>query len=72
MHDHADEHVWQAPDSIDFATLLHSAPPGIYCCDHGIALVEMPWSDRSSKFTARSGTMDILISAVVKGASWIL
>ena len=70
-YDHLDELVCQDLKSIDFATFPHSRPPVISCSDHGIARVEFPWSERSSRSTAgfEAMVMEVLISTGVKSAS---
>ena len=46
-------------------------PPRISCSEHGTVQVEIPWSERSSRFTGRFEVMaiDVLISTDVKSAS---
>lgn len=74
VYDHLDERVWRDLNSIDFATFLHARPPRISCSERGTVQADMPWSERSSRFTTGFEVMaiDVLISTDVKSASGIL
>ena len=74
VYDHQDERIWRDKDSIDFETYIHAKPPRIRCPEHGIILTNIPWSEKSSRFTTRFEThaIEVLQSTDVTKASSIL
>lgn len=43
---------WRHLDTCQFQTILSAAVPRVKCPKHGVKLVQVPWADRKSKFTA--------------------
>ena len=43
---------WRHLDTCQFQTILCAEVPRVKCSKHGVKLVQVPWADRHSKFTA--------------------
>ncbi|EQD56856.1 transposase, IS204/IS1001/IS1096/IS1165 family protein [mine drainage metagenome] len=74
VYDHQIERIWRDKDSVDFETYVHTKPPRIRCPEHGIVLTDIPWAEKSSRFTTRFEThaIEVLQSTDVTKASAIL
>ena len=74
VYDHQDERIWRDKDSVNFETYLHAKPPRIRCSEHGVLVANIPWSEKSSRFTIGFEThaIDVLQSTDVTKASAIL
>ena len=73
VYNHQNERIWRDKDSVDFETYIHAKPPRIRCPEHSIVLTDIPWSEKSSRFTARFEThaIEVLQSTDVTKASAI-
>ncbi len=52
LHDHQPERRWRHLDTCQHQTILHARPPRSDCPEHGPRVVELPWAETSSRFTA--------------------
>lgn len=52
LHDHQPERRWRHLDTCQYQTILHARPPRSDCPEHGARVVELPWAEASSRFTA--------------------
>jgi transposase len=52
LHDHQPERQWRHLDTCQYQTILHAEPPRTECLEHGVRVVKLPWTERSSRFTA--------------------
>jgi transposase len=52
LHDHQPERRWRHLDTCQYQTILHARPPRSNCPEHGPRVVELPWAEASSRFTA--------------------
>lgn len=43
---------WRHLDTCQFQTVLRAEVPRVKCLKHGVKLVQVPWADRTTKFTA--------------------
>ncbi len=50
-YDHAEERRWRHLDTCQFKTILHARQPRVDCPEHGVQLVNVPWAEKSSRFT---------------------
>jgi transposase len=51
IHDHRMK-VWRTLDSCQLETYIQARVPRIKCPEHGVVMVEVPWAERGSRFTA--------------------
>jgi transposase len=66
LYDHQAERQWRHLDTCQYRTLLHVAPPRSPCREHGVRVVQLPWAEANSGFTA---LMEGLAIAWLKHAS---
>lgn len=52
LYDHQAEREWRHLDTCQYQTILHARPPRSECSEHGVRVVELPWAEPSSRFTA--------------------
>ena len=52
LHDHQPERQWRHLDTCQYQTIVHASPPRSNCCEHGIKVVKLPWTELGSRFTA--------------------
>lgn len=50
-YDHAAERQWRHLDTCQFKTILHARQPRVECPEHGVQMVNVPWAEKSSRFT---------------------
>lgn len=50
-YDHTKSLKWRHLDTRQFATILHARRPHVYCPDHGVKQVELPWAEKYSRFS---------------------
>ena len=55
-----------ALDTCQYRTILHAEPPRSECRDHGVKVIQLPWAEPSSRFTA---LFEALAIAWLKAAS---
>ena len=66
LYDHQAERQWRHLDTCQYRTILHAAPPRSQCSQHGVRVVQLPWAEANSRFTA---LMEGLAIAWLKHAS---
>jgi len=74
-YDHAPERTWRHLDSCQFKTLLRASVPRVRCPEHGVLQVNVPWAEKSSRFTImfERFAIDVLLACqTVKGAKELL
>ena len=52
VYDHREERQWRHLDTMQFQTILHCRIPRIKCTEHGVKSIDVPWSEKNSRFTA--------------------
>lgn len=52
LYDHQAERRWRHLDTCQYRTILHAQPPRCECEEHGVRVVQLPWAEPSSRFTA--------------------
>ena len=52
LYDHQAERRWRHLDTCQYRTILHAAPPRSQCSEHGVRVVQLPWAEANSRFTA--------------------
>jgi len=52
LYDHQPERRWRHLDTCQYRTILHAEPPRSACPEHGVRVVQLPWAEPSSRFTA--------------------
>lgn len=52
IHDYRSERCWRHLDTMQFQTVLHCRLPRIKCEEHGVKSIDIPWSERNSRFTS--------------------
>ena len=73
--DHERERRWRHLDSCQFKTILVGRVPRIECPEHGVQAVEVPWAQKSSRFTIlfERFAIDVLLATqTVQGAISLL
>ena len=74
-YDHTAERCWRHLDTMQFKTILHAKTPRVKCPKHGVKQVQLPWAEKSSRFTLlfERFAIDVLLATqTVKGAQSIL
>src|SRR6266568_1279534 len=78
LYDHSEARVWRHLDSCQFLTYVHARIPRVWCPDHGVHQVEVPWALPYSRCTTLFECMaigvlqetDILGAARILRISW--
>ena len=52
LHDHQPQRIWRHLDTCQYQTLLQAELPRTRCQEHGVRVVEIPWAQPHSRFTA--------------------
>jgi transposase len=52
LYDHQPERQWRHLDTCQYETILHAKPPRSECGEHGVKVIQLPWAEASSRFTA--------------------
>lgn len=52
IYDHRDKRQWRHLDTMQFQTILHCRLPRVKCLEHGVKSIDIPWSEKNSRFTA--------------------
>ena len=50
-YDHVPARKWRHLDSCQYKTILHASVPRVKCPEHGVKQVNVPWAEKSSRFT---------------------
>src|SRR5258708_5474811 len=66
LYDNQAERQWRHWDTCQYRTILDAAPPRSQCREHGVRVVQLPWAEANSRFTA---LMEGLAIAWLKHAS---
>jgi transposase len=73
-YDHCEERAWRHLDSCGFTTWLKARPPRVFCPEHGVRQVALPWAEPHSRFTVlfERLAIDVLCECDISGACEIL
>jgi transposase len=74
-YDHSPARRWRHLDSCQFKTILVASIPRVECPEHGVKQVNVPWAEKSSRFTTlfERFAIDVLLATqTVKGAVAVL
>jgi transposase len=52
LYDHQGERRWRHLDTCQYRTILRAAVPRSDCGEHGVRVVQLPWAEAGSRFTA--------------------
>lgn len=74
VYDHLGERSWRHLDSMQFLTYLHARPPRVWCAQHGVKQVQLPWAQSGGRFTLLFEALGITVlrATNVKRAAQIL
>jgi transposase len=74
VYDHAPSRRWRHLDHGPYITWLHTRLPRVFCLEHGIRRVAVPWAPPEARFTAafERHAIDVLREADVLGAARLL
>ena len=74
LYDHAPSRVWRHLDHGGYVTWLHARVPRVYCLEHGLRRVIVPWALPEARFTSafESHAIDVLLETNVQGATRLL
>lgn len=74
-YDHVPDRQWRHLDSCQFQTILHADVPRVCCPEHGVKQVNVPWSEKGSRYTIlfeRLAIDVLLCTQTITGAMAIL
>ncbi|QEG20278.1 ISL3 family transposase [Mariniblastus fucicola] len=74
-YDHSPSRRWRHLDSCQFKTMLEASIPRVDCPEHGVKLVQVPWSSPNSRFTLMFEAFAIRLlkaTQTIEGARTIL
>ena len=74
LYDHAPARAWRHLDHGGFLTWLHARVPRVYCLEHGLRRVPVPWALPEARFTTafESHAIDVLLETNIQGATRLL
>jgi len=74
IYDHAPTRCWRHLDHGEHMTWLHARLPRVYCLEHGLRRVAIPWALPEARFTTafERHAIDVLLEADVLGAARLL
>jgi len=74
LYDHAPTRRWRHLDHGDRLTWLHARLPRVYCLEHGVRRVQVPWALPESRFTLpfERHAIDVLLETDVLGGARLL
>jgi transposase len=74
LYDHAPTRRWRHLDHGDRLTWLHTRLPRVYCLEHGVRRVQVPWALPESRFTLpfERHAIDVLLETDVLGGARLL
>jgi transposase len=74
VHDHVPSRRWRHLDHGQYLTWLHARLPRVFCLEHGVRRVGVPWAAPEARFTTafERHAIDVLLEADVLGASRLL
>jgi transposase len=73
-YDHVPSRSWRHLDHGEHLTWLHARLPRVFCLEHGVRRVQVPWALPDTRFTTafERHAIDVLLEADVLGASRLL
>jgi transposase len=74
IFDHVPSRSWRHLDHGGYLTWLHARLPRVYCLEHGVRRVAVPWALPEARFTTafECHAIDVLLEANILGASRLL
>jgi transposase len=74
VHDHVPSRRWRHLDHGEYITWLHARLPRVFCLEHGVRRVSVPWAPAEARFTTafERHAIDVLLEADVLGAARLL
>lgn len=75
VYDHASKWPWRPFDTMQFQAILNAKPPRIKYAEHGVKQVNLPWAEKSSRFTIlfeRVAIAALQATQTVKGVQQVL
>jgi transposase len=74
LYDHVPTRCWRHLDHGDRLTWLHARLPRVYCLEHGVRRVQVPWALPESRFTLpfERHAIDVLLETDVLGGARLL
>ena len=74
LYDHAPTRRWRHLDHGDRLTWLHTRIPRVYCLEHGVRRVQVPWALPEARFTLpfERHAIDVLLETDVLGGARLL
>jgi len=74
LNDHIPSRRWRHLDHGDCVTWLHARIPRVYCLEHGVRHVTIPWAPPGSRFTLafERHAIDVLLETDVLGGARLL
>ena len=74
VYDHAPTRRWRHLDHGDHVTWLHSRLPRVYCLEHGVRRVHVPWALPEARYTVafERHAIDVLLETNVGGGARLL
>ena len=74
LYDHASARTWRHLDHGGYLTWLHARVPRVYCLEHGLRRVHVPWALPEARFTTafESHAIDVLLETNILGATRLL
>jgi len=74
IYDHAPARRWRHLDHGDRLTWLHASVPRVYCLEHGVRRVHVPWALPEARYTVafERHAIDVLLETDVLGGARLL
>lgn len=74
LYDHAPSRSWRHLDHGGHLTWLHARVPRVFCLEHGIRRVQVPWALPEARFTIafESHAIDVMLETTILGATRLL
>jgi transposase len=74
VYDHAPARRWRHLDHGDHMTWLHGRMPRVFCLEHGVRRVQIPWALPEARYTVafERHAIDVLLETTVDGGARLL
>lgn len=74
LYDHAPSRSWRHLDHGGYLTWLHARVPRVFCLEHGIRRVQVPWALPEARCTIafESHAIDVMLETTILGATRLL
>src|SRR5882724_4557403 len=74
IYDHVPSRHWRHLDHGEHTTWLHARLPRVYCLEHGIRRVQVPWAQTEARYTVafERHAIDVLLETDVLGGARLL